>query len=80
LILFSVHHLNALKIHNLKLYTEEKILTQFIIAHYRGNTCGIEKETTLIALRNIINTKTPIAVAQKAQQFLQILAHLMMAK
>jgi hypothetical protein len=37
-------------------------------AHQNGITCGTEEGTTLTSLRNIIKTKPPIAVAQKAQQ------------
>jgi hypothetical protein len=35
----------------------------------KKNACGIEGGTTLISFRNVINTKTRIAVEQKAQQF-----------
>jgi hypothetical protein len=43
-------------------------------------TCGIQGGTTLTPFRNIIKTKTPIAVARKAEQFLGISTHLMMAE
>jgi hypothetical protein len=35
----------------------------------KANKCGIEGGTTLTSFRNLINTKTPITVARKAQQF-----------
>jgi hypothetical protein len=44
----------------------------------KDNTYGIEGETTLTSFKNIINMKTPIAVARKAQQFPRISAHLKM--
>jgi hypothetical protein len=43
--------------------------TQFIITHYRENACGTEGGTTFASFRNIINMKTLIAVARKAQHF-----------
>jgi hypothetical protein len=35
----------------------------------KNNTCGTEGGTTLTSLRNILKTKIPIAVAQKAQLY-----------
>jgi hypothetical protein len=35
----------------------------------KDSTCGIEGGTTLTSFKNIVNMKTPIPVAQKAQQF-----------
>jgi hypothetical protein len=35
----------------------------------KDNTSGIEGGTTLTSFRNILNMKTPVAVAKKAQQF-----------
>jgi hypothetical protein len=58
---------------------EKKTLTPFIITHYRDNTCGIGVDT-LTSFKNTINMKTRIAVARKAQKFLRISTHLMMAK
>jgi hypothetical protein len=53
--------------HNLSLYITE-------------NTRGIEGGTTMTSFRNIMNTKTLSAVAQKAWQFPRISMHLMMAE
>jgi hypothetical protein len=36
--------------------------------------------TALTSFRNIVNMKTPISVARKAQQFPRISTHLMMAE
>jgi hypothetical protein len=49
-------------------------------AYQKDNTCGIEGGTTLSSFKNITSTKTSIALVRKAQQFLQISAHLMMAE
>jgi hypothetical protein len=46
----------------------------------RANTCGIEGGTILTSFENIVNMKTPNAVTNKAQQFLQIPVHLTMAE
>jgi hypothetical protein len=73
-------HLTTLTTDSLKVSYEKKILTQFITTHHRGNTCGIEGETTLTSFKNTVNTKTPITVAQMAQQFCQISRYLMTAK
>jgi hypothetical protein len=58
--------------YNLNILPEEKIPTQFVVTHYRDNTCGTGGGTTLTSFRNIINMKTLIAVVQKAQQFPQL--------
>jgi hypothetical protein len=63
---YIFNHINNIKIKNIPW---REILTQFIITHYRDNTCSKEGETALTLFRNIINTKTPIAVALRAQQF-----------
>jgi hypothetical protein len=49
-------------------------------AYQKDNTCGIEGGTTVASLRNIVNMKTPVAVAQKVQQFPRISVHLMMVE
>jgi hypothetical protein len=46
----------------------------------KHNTCDIEGGTTLTSFKNIVNTKTPIELLWKAQQFPQISVHLMMAE
>jgi hypothetical protein len=43
-------HLTTLRIYSTQKYSMEKILTQFIITHYRDNTYGIEGGTTLTSL------------------------------
>jgi hypothetical protein len=48
-------------------FKEKKILTQFIITHYRDSTCDIEGGASLTSFRNTVNTKRRIAVARKAQ-------------
>jgi hypothetical protein len=72
-------YLATLTIYNLNVFFGEEILTQFRITYYRDNTCGVEGGTTSASFRNI-NTKTPIAVAQEAQQFPHISTHVMVAK
>jgi hypothetical protein len=47
----------TLTVYKLKVFHEEKVMTQFIISRYRDNTCGTEGGTTLTLFRNIINTK-----------------------
>jgi hypothetical protein len=56
-------------------------------AHLIGNrhnkkdkTCDKAGETTLTAFKNIENTKTPIAVSRKAQEFTRIATHPMIAE
>jgi hypothetical protein len=64
--------LTALTIYNSKISHEMKILTRFIITHYRDNTCGTEGATALTSFKNNVNTKTQVALARKTQQFLPI--------
>jgi hypothetical protein len=70
----------ALTVYNLRVFCEDKTLTQFIIKHYRDSTYGVGGATTLSSFRNTVNTKTPIAVALKAKQFPRIRKHLMIAE
>jgi hypothetical protein len=44
------------------------------------DTCSIDRGTTLTSFRSTVNTKTLVAVVQKAQQIRRISAHLMMAQ
>jgi hypothetical protein len=59
---------------------KRKILTQFIITHYREYTCGIQGGTTLTSFKKDVDMKRLIAVAWQAWQFPRISVHQMMAE
>jgi hypothetical protein len=65
--------------YNLKISHGKKILTQFVITHYRDNMYSIKGGTTLTEFRDTVNMQTSIAVEPKSQQLSQISTHLMMA-
>jgi hypothetical protein len=46
----------------------------------KDSTCGVEGGTTVTSLKYIVNMKTQIPEAWKAQQFLRISTHLIMAE
>jgi hypothetical protein len=46
----------------------------------KDNTCGVEGGIMLTSFKYAINVKTPITVAQKAQQFARLSTRLMMAE